>query len=267
VVGGLCVSANAQEVLISMGNDVGGFRGISVSPNPDANSHEWNSLVPGTTYTGLLSTAGPATTVGILWTTGVGTDSYNGPYGNATSSNLAVRQTEADTVTYSFAGDLNAKRAGFSFAAGSGALDGVGPNPNESQFTLSGLNPLATYSMTFYGSHVYDTFTTTYSVYGDALYTALPLGSASLNVEAAIPTGGESPNLSNTVTISGLVPTAGGILYVEFAGDTSLTNGSSGSGMGYLNSMELLGVVPEPASLASILAIGGLLSFRRRRMA
>jgi len=31
--------------------------------------------------------------------------------------------------------------------------------------------------------------------------------------------------------------------------------------------MELLGVVPEPASLASILAIGGLLSFRRRRMA
>jgi len=269
VVGGLSVSANAQEVLISMGTNTT-FRGIAVNPNPDANGHTWNSLAPNVTATGLLSTTGAATTIGLAWTNvaGPGEDSYNGPFGGPTSSNLATRETQAASVVYSFAGDLNAQTAGFSFAAGSGALDGVGSNPNEQQLTLSGLNPAATYSMTFYGSHIFDTFTTTYSVYNNPGYAGVVglLGSVSLNTEAGSIAAGFTPNLSNVVTLTGLVPTSGGNLYLEFAGDTNTTT-DSGSGMGYLNSMEILSsVVPEPASL-SVLALGGLLTLRRRRVA
>lgn len=273
VVGGLCVSANAQnpnELLLSMGTNTS-FRGITVNPNPDANNNTWNSVVPGNTVTGLLSATGATTGIGMVWTTPVGTDSYNGPYGNATSGVLATRETQANSVTYApTLGDLDAKTAGFSFAAGDGTgTTGVGPNGFATQFLLEGLNPSETYSLTFFGSHIYDTLTTTYSVYSDPGYTIGFEGSASLNTEFTDPvSGGQDPNLSNVVTISGLVPTAGGFLYLEFAGDTTAPAPSSDSGVGYLNSFELLGTaVPEPASLASILAIGALLSVRRRRMA
>jgi hypothetical protein len=269
VVGGLCVSANAQEVLVSMGTNTS-FRGITVNPNPDARGNTWNSLTPGPSAAGLLSTTGATTAIGIVWTTPVGTDSYNGPYGNGTSGVLATRETQANTVTYAATlGDLDTKTAGFSFAAGDGTgTTGVGPNPFATQFLLEGLNPLETYSLTFFGSHIYDTLTTTYSVYTDPGYAIGFEGSASLNTEFTDPvSGGQDPNLSNVVTISGLVPTAGGFLYIEFAGDTAGPAPSSDSGVGYLNSFELLGTaVPEPASLG-LGALGCLLMFARRSRA
>lgn len=268
LVGMLTVSANAQEVLTSMGTNTS-FRGITVSPNPDANGHTWNSVVPGNTVAGLLSTTGATTTIGITWTTPVGTDSYNGPFGGPTSGVLATRETQAASVTYAATlGDLDAKTAGFSFAAGDGTgTSGVGSNGFATQFLLSGLNPLETYSLTFFGSHIFDTQTTTYSVYNNPGYvTTVGLeGSASLNTEFTDPnTGGQDPNLSNVVTISGLVPSAGGFLYIEFAGDTTNPPPSSDSGVGYLNSMELLGVVPEPTTLGLMGGLGSLLLARRR---
>jgi hypothetical protein len=270
LLGGLTVTANAQKVLFDFGS-ANSFRGVNVLPNPDINNNTWNEFVPGATVTNLVSTTGATTPIGITWTTNVGTDSYNGPYGGPTNGT----QAQANSIVLSAAlGDLDNSDAAYDFAAGTGDptlnasnTPGVGGNLLATQFTLSGLTPTQTYSLTFYGSHIFDTQTTTYSVYNNPAYVgAVGLeGTASLNTEFTDPiTTGQDPNLSNDVTITGLVPTATGNLYVEFFGDT---NGppSSGDGVGYLNSMELVGAVPEPATLGLLMGgLGSLLLARRR---
>lgn len=281
VVGGLSVSSKAEEVLLDFGSS-SSYRGLSVSPNPDARGNYWNSVVPGPFYgpsaTPLVTTTGASTTIGEGFTTSVGTDSYNGPSDGPTGPTASLPTQAASFTLSPSLGDLDNNDAAFDYAAGADVGDGVGANSLASQFTLSGLNTAETYTLIFYGSHVYDTQYTTYAAYGNATYTTL-LGSATLAVETTDPnsTPGNTypdPNLSQVATITGLSPvpdgpgSATGSLYIEFYGDTDGTAPyDSDSGNGYLNSMEILGTsVPEPASL-SLVALGGSLLMSRRRRA
>src|SRR5204862_5555167 len=111
---------------------------------------------------------------------------------------------------------------------------------NNTRFQLQNLTPGKKYTLTMFGSHKFNTDSTTaYSVFSDAAYTTL-IGSANLNVYTP-----GSPFLHNrdtVATISNLTPggTFGDILYVQFVG----TNGH----YGYLNSLQITGV-PEPTTL------------------
>jgi hypothetical protein len=240
---GLAVSARAETVLVDFGSDAS-FRGASV-PNPDPNGHYWNSLTPGPFFGNLIDINNNATAIGLGYTTGVGTDSYNGPAGPTdvppTSSHIPATDIDAAAL-----GDLGVKEAAFDFAASPGGLN------NNTRFTISSLNPAEKYTLKLFGSHKFsDDNTTVYSIFSDSTYTT-QVASANLNVQTP-----GSPNLHNrdtTVTLSNLSAT-GGSLFVQFVG----SNGNQG----YLNSFELIGV-PEPSSLL-LLASGAALVFGYRR--
>jgi hypothetical protein len=134
------------------------------------------------------------------------------------------------------------------FAASPGGVD------NRTRFEIQGLNPLKTYTLTLFGSHKFsDNDTTVYSVYSDNTYATV-VGTANLNVQTP-----GSPHLHNrdtVATIGPLAPQASNILYVEFVG--------SAGALGYLNSMQLVGV-PEPSSLLLMASAVGLALINRRR--
>src|SRR4030095_9481216 len=72
-------SAMAATVLIDFGNN-NSYRGVS-APNPDPNGNFWNSLQTGLFYQNLINTSNSPTTIDFGFSTGVGTDSFNGPAG------------------------------------------------------------------------------------------------------------------------------------------------------------------------------------------
>src|SRR6185312_164729 len=79
LVAGIAVAANAQTVLIDFGNDAS-FRGATV-PNPDPNNNYWTSMRTGVFYQNLVDIHNNPTTIDFGFSTGVATDSYNGPAG------------------------------------------------------------------------------------------------------------------------------------------------------------------------------------------
>src|SRR5271170_2228858 len=80
LIGGVAASAKAEKVLLDFG-DNSSYRGISVSPNPDANGNTWNEIHPGAYFANLTATTGAPTTDAFGFSSAVGTDSYNGPAG------------------------------------------------------------------------------------------------------------------------------------------------------------------------------------------
>jgi len=218
----LAVSAGAQTVLFDFGNDAS-YRGVSVA-NPDVNGNHWNSLRTGVFYQNLVDKAGAATTIDFGFSTGVATDSYNGPAGATTAAgkNFEVLLTDIDDVAL---GDLGILAAAFDYVAGPSL-----PTNNQVRFEIQQLDPTKRYDLTFFGSHKYSIdATTVYSVYSDSTYTTL-VGTVSLNVQDLV-----DPSLHNRDTVavlSGLAPQASDILYVEFVG--------SNGGDGYLNSLKLV---------------------------
>ena len=245
---GLAVSAQAQNLLVDFGrSDPGGsFRGVTV-PNPDPNGHTWNSIVPGPFYS-LVDWSGAATTIGLGFTTGVGTDSYNGPAGPTsippTPAEIALTDIDAAAL-----GNLGVIEAAIDFAASPGGLN------NNTRFELSGLDAAKTYTLTIYGSHKFsDDDATVYSASNDAFATTL--ASASLNVQT--PGSPWLHNRDTVATLSNLSPSASGLLQVNFVGG----NGNQG----YLNSFQLTGsVVPEPSSLLLLVSSLGMVFGLRRR--
>ena len=223
LVGGVAASARAEKLLLDFG-DNSSYRGISVSPNPDANGNTWNEIHTGAYFQNLLDTTGATTTVATGFSTPVGTDSYNGPAG--ATDNFGGPANDLNNFTLDPAlGDLDNNAA---------AIDYVNSAGGPCQFVLNGLNSAETYTLVFYGSQQYSTdANTVYSVFSDVGYTN-QLGSAALNVGS-----GNNPNLSQVATISGLTPNAGS-LFVEFLGQQGDT--------GFLNSMEIIGnvVVSQP---------------------
>jgi hypothetical protein len=243
---GLAVSANAETVLVDFGSN-SSFRGVSV-PNPDPNGHYWNSLQPGPFFPNLIDINNNATSIGLGFTTGVGTDSFNGPAGVTSFPNPTAAEIAATDINAAALGDLGVKEAAIDFAASPGGLD------NNTRFAISGLNPAEKYTLKLFGSHKFsDADTTVYSVFTDGTYTT-QIATASLNVQTP-----GSPNLHNRdtiATISGLSPQSGNTLYMQFVG--------VGNNLGYLNDFELIGTVPEPTSLL-LLASGAALVFGYRR--
>jgi hypothetical protein len=224
----LSAAAEAQTVLIDFGNNESQYRGIPV-PSPDPNGNYWNSIQPGLLVEDMVDIDNNITAIDLGWHTPVGTDSYNGPAGDTSfpplESNLQFTDIDQEAL-----GDLGVLEAAFDYAAS--------PIPDDPQddtrtrFDLQGLDPMRTYTLTFFGSHKYSNDpTTVYSVYSDSDYTNL-LGSASLDVMN--PADPSMHNRDTVVTISDLSPAVDvGILYVQFVG------ASGNLGVGYLNSMQL----------------------------
>jgi hypothetical protein len=225
----LAGSAAADIILVDFGND-SSFRGAS-QVGVDANGNTWNSVWSGAFYSGLLNTDGDATTVNFGFTSAGGTDSFNGPAG-ATAN--PITPTQIDSV------DIDAPALGLLGGSNAAVFDYYG----SSTFQLQNLDPLLTYNLTFFGSHKFNADDTTrYTVYTDNTFS-VPVVFADLVVGV-----GNAHNRDTTVTISGLSPQSGNILYVGFVG-------SDGSSSGYLNAMQIE-VVPEPAAV-SLLVLGGL---------
>lgn len=114
-------------------------------------------------------------------------------------------------------------------------------------FTLAGLNPSFTYMFTFFASRmgVTDNREAAYAVSGAGSETVFL--NASNNVSQVAITGGLTPNLDGTMTISvGPGP-----------------NNNNGSRFYYLGAMRI-DVVPEPASMV-LLALGAVAVASRRR--
>lgn len=218
----LTVSAGAQTVLFDFGNDAS-YRGVSVA-NPDFNGNYWNSFRTGVFYQDLIDKTGAATTIDFGFSTGVATDSYNGPAGPTTAAgkNLEVLLTDIDSEAL---GDLGTLAAAFDYVAGPSL-----PAGNQVRFEIQQLDPTKRYDLTFFGSHKYSIdATTVYSVYSDSTYTTL-VGSVTLDVQDLM-----DPSLHNRdklAVLSGLAPQASDILYVEFVG--------SNGGDGYLNALKLV---------------------------
>jgi hypothetical protein len=243
MIGAGAASANAQTVLIDFGNNTS-FRGASVT-NPDSNGNTWNSMQPGFFYSNLVDTGNNATTIDFGFSSPVGTDSFNGPAGVTANSPLTPAEIAAADIDAAALGILGIQAAAVDFAA-----------EVNTRFEIQQLDPLKKYNLTFFGSHKFSTDdATVYSVYTDNTFATV-VASGSLNVQTP-----GSPNLHNrdtVLTLSNLTPQAGNILYVQFTG----ANGHTG----YLNSLAVTAVVPEPAS-ASLLVAGAaaVLCIRRRR--
>jgi hypothetical protein len=244
---GLAVSAKAETLLVDFGRSApdSSFRGVTV-PNPDPNNHYWNSLVPGPFYPNLIDFNNNPTTIGLGYTTAVGTDSFNGPAG-VTSSPPTAAEIAATDIDAAALGNLGVKEAAMDFAASPGGLN------NNTRFEISGLNASQTYTLTLFGSHKFsDDDTTVYSVSNDAFLTTI--GTANLLVQT--PGMPWLHNRDTVATISNLSPSASGLLQVNFVG----SNGN----LGYLNSFQLTGV-PEPSSLLLLASSLGLVFGIRRR--
>lgn len=243
---GLALSADAQTVLIDFGNNVNQFRGVPV-PNPDPNGNTWNSLQPGLFYSNLVDTTNTATTIDFGFSTGVGTDSYNGPAGAVSFPAPTPAEIAATDIDAAALGDLGVIEAAFDYANS--------PSPSSpARFEIQELDPSKKYNLTFFASQKFAANSATlFSVYTDNTYTTL-VGSVSLNHQDPV-----SPWLHNrdkVATLSGLSPQTSNILYVQFHGAEGNT--------GFLNSMRIT-AVPEPATLTLVGLAFGLVGCCSRR--
>jgi len=228
LVGQACFAAT-QTVLIDFGSNTS-YRGLNVN-NPDSNGNYWNSVQPGLFIPNLIDIDNNGTTIDLGWDTPVATDSYNGPAGATTEEHYQeeVVNTMFDAVAL---GNLGGALEGpFDYAAG---YNGISHFPV--RFQIQGLNPAATYDLTFYGSHSFSNdATTVYTVFSDDTYST-QVATTSLVVHQDEFTF-FAPNRDRVATITGVAPQTGSILYIEFVGETGFG--------GYLNDMQIVGSTPS----------------------
>jgi hypothetical protein len=219
---GQAIFAHAQSVLIDFGSDTS-YRGLTVN-NPDANGNYWNSLQPGLLVENLIDVDNGATTIDLGWDTPVATDSYNGPAGATDETTLETDVLFSDVDPVALGNLGGSLEAVFDFAAGYNGIDHF-----LVRFQIQGLNPAATYNLTFFGSHAFsDDTTTVYTVYSDNTYTTA-VDTVSLDVQD--PVMFWMHNRDRVATIEGVSPQTDDILYIEFVGNT-------GRG-GYLNALQI----------------------------
>ncbi|QYY37280.1 PEP-CTERM sorting domain-containing protein [Ruficoccus sp. ZRK36] len=119
------------------------------------------------------------------------------------------------------------------------------------EFEFSNLDTDKTYSFTIYASR------TGLSTNRSALYTITGsnTGSGSLN---------PTENVNNTITISGITPTEGGIITLTAVPDASNADPQK---VFYIGVMEITASVPESSSTGLVLALGALsfILFKRRK--
>lgn len=225
-------TARADIFLFDFGNDDSN-RGVSV-PAPDGNGNYWNSIRAGLFFTDLVAIDGSATTVDFGFTTGGGTDFYNGPSGTNQNPSLSVYDASA-------LGNLGVDEAVYDWY-------------NSSTFQIQQLDPNQTYDLTFFGSRQYplgDTVTR-YTAYTDGTFTT-PIAFVDLTVGA----GFVGHNQDQVAELTGLAPQGPNhVLYIGFDGATG--------GTGYLNALQVATTVPEPATITLLLA-GSLALLHRKR--
>lgn len=212
-----------QKILIHLGNN-SSYRGTNVS-NPDVNGHYWNSVWSGAYYANVNDLANNSTPIGFGFDTAGGADYYNGPSG-------AVQDPNACVIDPVALGTLGIKQAVYNYYT-------------SSSFELNGLNSSQNFSLTFFGSHKYNTDNVTeYAVYTDNGYTNLV---ASTNLTVGI----NGNHNSNTVaTITGLAPQKNSSLYVKYFGTTTASSG-------YLNCMQISVNHPPVANNDTFLRAAG----------
>jgi hypothetical protein len=229
---GLALSAQAETVLLDLGND-GTWRAVSVT-SPDVNGNHWNSV--GHAYQpNLVDTAGNATSIAYAPVAPYGTDSYNGPAGDTSAHPATIGNTLINAAAL---GNLGVIEAAYDFLD-HGALE------------IQGLDNTKTYNLTIYGSHKYDVpGISTYEIHTDNSFSSVVASTTLAHNDETI-TGFEwEHNQDRVATIAGVAPQASDILYLKFDG--------------YVNAIELE-VIPEPGTLG-LLGIAGAGMFIARRM-
>jgi|SRR5579862_810804 len=211
-----------------------------VNPSPDSMGHYWNSVDTNTYGSPLVLTnaAGAATAMTVALdvsnpaytniNTGVGmADSYNGP---CSYPGGAIPTSPSNAV-------INTAALGYL-----GYSNAVCNYYVNSHFILQGMNPAHQYTLTFFGSHAYNSGggagpaggqgdpLTVYNVYSDSGYSSL-IASTNLCVG-----GGyyQDWNTHRLAVIGPIYPSASGALYIDFAG--------SQGDLGYLNDMQIVDV-------------------------
>lgn len=205
---GLSLPLSAQTFLIDFGND-GSFRGASVE-SPDINSNYWNSVNSTQYWANLVDINGATTTVGFGFGTATnGNDSYNGPAGTNQDPDLV----EIDAAAL---GDLGINEAVYDFFA-------------SATFTIQGLDPSKTYTITFFGSRKFGANTTTvYTVYTSNDYvTAVD----SANLDVFEPGAPWLHNSNRVAVIENVAPQFADSLWIGYTGDFG--------GNGYLNALKI----------------------------
>jgi hypothetical protein len=224
----------------------GALRGLA-NPSPDSMGHYWNSL--DTNYyvnpVVLTNAAGAATAMTVQFdlsnpaftnaASGFGADDYNGPCSSAGALPSSASNAVINTAALGYLGYSNA----------------VCNYYVNSHFILRGMNPAHEYTLTFFGSHAYNSGggagpaggqgdpLTVYNVYGDSGYSSL-IASTNLCVG-----GGyfQDWNTHRLAVIGPIYPSASGAMYIDFAG--------SQGDLGYLNDMQIVDdtaatVPPDP---------------------
>jgi hypothetical protein len=224
----------------------GALRGLA-NPSPDSMGHYWNSL--DTNYyvnpVVLTNAAGAATAMTVQFdlsnpaftnaASGFGADDYNGPCSSAGALPSSASNAVINTAALGYLGYSNA----------------VCNYYVNSHFILRGMNPAHEYTLTFFGSHAYNSGggagpaggqgdpLTVYNVYSDSGYSSL-IASTNLCVG-----GGyfQDWNTHRLAVIGPIYPSASGAMYIDFAG--------SQGDLGYLNDMQIVDdtaatVPPDP---------------------
>jgi len=191
----------------------------------------------GVFYQNLFDIQNNPTTIDFGFSTGVATDSYNGPAGPTEPINGIPESNDPHWFVQFVDIDANALgNMGGSFAAAFDYVAGpsLAPPNNKVRFEIQQLDPAKKYELTFFGSHKFSVDANTiYNVYSDNTYTTL-VGTANLNVQN--PVDAMQHNRDTVATISNLSPQTSNILYVEFVG----SNGHDG----YLNELRIVGSTP-----------------------
>jgi hypothetical protein len=224
----------------------GALRGLA-NPSPDSMGHYWNSL--DTNYyvnpVVLTNAAGAATAMTVQFdlsnpaftnaASGFGADDYNGPCTPFGALPTSASNAVINTAALGYLGYSNA----------------VCNYYVNSHFILRGMNPAHEYTLTFFGSHAYNSGggagpaggqgdpLTVYNVYSDSGYSSL-IASTNLCVG-----GGyfQDWNTHRLAVIGPIYPSASGAMYIDFAG--------SQGDLGYLNDMQIVDdtaatVPPDP---------------------
>lgn len=222
---------NAQSILIDFGNDAS-YRGTNVV-NPDGNGSYWNSVDASTYWPGLVDINGSTTTVGFGFGTAGDTDFYNGPAG--TNENPALVEIDAAAL-----GLLGVNEAAYDFYS-------------SSTFTIQGLDPAKTYTVTFFGSRKYVADpTTVYTIYASNDY-AEAVALTALDVRS--PTETWLHNSNQVARIKNIAPQFADSLWIGYQSQTG--------GVGYLNALLIEEYVPPvPEEMTFLIDFGSDESFR-----
>lgn len=209
------VTASSQSLLIDFGND-GSYRGTNVI-SPDGNGNYWNSVNSTQYWANIVDINGATTTIGFGFGTATnGTDSYNGPAG----TNESPAFVEIDAVAL---GALGVNEAAFDYYA-------------SSTFTIQGLDPAKTYTLTFFGSRKFPQNTSTvYTVYTSNDYLSAV---ASIPLDVCEPGAEWLHNSNRVAVIQNVSPQFANSLWIGYTGDAG--------GNGYLNALLIEEVADAP---------------------